>query len=41
VSFGIDDDECRMKQMVDEKRENQDETGILYNLNEKIREILT
>lgn len=30
-----------MKQMADEKKENEDETGILYELNEKIREILT
>lgn len=27
--------------MSDEKKENQDETGILYELNEKIREIMT
>jgi hypothetical protein len=30
-----------MKAMSEEKRENQDETGILYDLNERIREILT
>jgi hypothetical protein len=30
-----------MKQMAEEKKDNQDDNGILYELHEKIREILT
>ena len=30
-----------MKEMAEEKKENQDDTGILYQLHDKIREILT
>lgn len=30
-----------MKTMSDEKKENEDDSGILYDLHEKIREILT